>query len=119
MNTDAVLVTAALVALAAGCTLVSLVVGDRLRLRCERRQAALLDLVAKAGAEGITGLALCRVSGLRAGSIYPLLNALEEADLVRGRWVDAVAVEYPRHRVYWATPAGEAEARRRVTPTTK
>lgn len=65
------------------------------------------------------GLALMRDTGLKSGSLYPILSRLERDGLVGSRWedIDPSAEGRPRRRLYRLTPDGVIEARRILTET--
>jgi DNA-binding PadR family transcriptional regulator len=61
----------------------------------------------------IYGLELSRATGLKSGTLYPLLDRLEAAGWVTSRWedVDPVREGRPRRRFYSLTGLGAHEAR--------
>lgn len=62
------------------------------------------------------GFELVKVTGLRSGSVYPILRRLEDEDLVvaREETIDPSA-RRPRVRVYYRlTPAGRVAAREAI-----
>jgi PadR family transcriptional regulator, regulatory protein PadR len=68
---------------------------------------AVLSVLADRAPEPCHGYDLCRLLGLKAGTVYPLLRRLAERDLVATRWeIDPPTGRPPRH-LYRLTPAGE------------
>lgn len=59
------------------------------------------------------GLQLSRSTGLKSGTLYPLLDRLEEVGWVESRWEtpDPTARRHPRRRYYSLTGTGVHEAR--------
>ena len=60
------------------------------------------------------GLELARTTGLKTGTLYPILARLEQAEWVGSSWedVDPSEAGLPARRYYRLTPTGAAEARR-------
>lgn len=65
------------------------------------------------------GLDVAAVTGLKSGSLYPILGRLEDSGWLTSRWEDAdPGVEgRPRRRYYRLTPDGIAMAKAVVQPT--
>jgi PadR family transcriptional regulator, regulatory protein PadR len=63
------------------------------------------------------GVELIASSGLKAGTLYPILNRLELDGWVVGRWedIDESAAGRRRRRYYRLTSAGERQARALLT----
>lgn len=61
----------------------------------------------------VYGLELSRATGLKSGTLYPLLDRLEAADWVSSHWedVDPASEGRPRRRFYSITGFGAHEAR--------
>jgi PadR family transcriptional regulator PadR len=61
----------------------------------------------------VYGLELVRATGVKSGTLYPLLDRLETDGLVTSRWEDADPHEVgrPRRRLYRLTGLGVHEAR--------
>jgi PadR family transcriptional regulator PadR len=72
----------------------------------------LREMAADPGRE-IYGLELSRATGLKSGTLYPLLDRLESVGWVRSRWEDAGLKDRtaPRRRFYLLTATGLHEAR--------
>lgn len=62
------------------------------------------------------GLQLMQDTGLRSGTLYPILVRLERAGWVESHWedIDPVAQGRPSRRYYRLTADGAVEARREV-----
>jgi PadR family transcriptional regulator PadR len=58
------------------------------------------------------GLEIIKLTGRPSGSVYPLLDRLEQAGWVSSQWEDDGVRRGPRRRMYRLTPGGAAEARR-------
>jgi DNA-binding PadR family transcriptional regulator len=74
------------------------------------------------------GLGLSRATGIKAGSLYPILSRFESANWIAGEWedIDEAVEGRRRRRFYTLTEAGEAAARQllahatdQLTPTSK
>jgi DNA-binding PadR family transcriptional regulator len=67
------------------------------------------------------GLGLIDVTGLKSGSLYPILRRLEEQRWIAGEWedIDEAAEGRRRRRYYKLTPDGLAVAIDLVTSTHK
>ncbi|HEX4754123.1 MAG TPA: helix-turn-helix transcriptional regulator [Candidatus Dormibacteraeota bacterium] len=63
------------------------------------------------------GVELMASSGLKAGTLYPILNRLELDGWILGRWedIDESAAGRRRRRYYRLTGAGERQARALLT----
>jgi PadR family transcriptional regulator PadR len=57
------------------------------------------------------GYLLARQTGLRSGSLYPILIRLAERGLVESSWEDGQPAGRPRRHLYRLTPGGLAAAR--------
>lgn len=59
------------------------------------------------------GLDLMKTTGLPSGTLYPILQRLQEAGWVTAEWeqIDPVAEGRPARRYYRLTPLGAQEAR--------
>jgi PadR family transcriptional regulator PadR len=65
------------------------------------------------------GLEIMRATGLKSGSLYPILGRLEDAGWIEGRWevIDEAAEGRPRRRLYRLTPDGVVGARATLVET--
>lgn len=61
----------------------------------------------------LSGIEICRSTGLASGTLYPILFRLEEAGWVESEWEEVAPsqVKRPRRRLYRMTAVGEANAR--------
>jgi PadR family transcriptional regulator PadR len=57
------------------------------------------------------GYGIARETGLRSGTLYPILIRLADRGLVAARWEDGQPAGRPRRHQYQLTPAGLAAAR--------
>jgi len=59
------------------------------------------------------GFGLTKATGLKAGTLYPMLSRLEEAEWIEGFWedIDPAKVRRPARRYYRLTSQGESGAR--------
>lgn len=62
----------------------------------------------------VWGLRIIKETGLKAGSVYPILSRLEDGLWVSGEWEGHDERSGPRRRLYRFTEEGEREARRVV-----
>ena len=72
-------------------------------------------LSALAGADWLYGLELAERTGLKSGSLYPILIRLDERGLLESRWIEPSAAGRPPRHAYRILPAGRhalAEAER-------
>lgn len=63
-------------------------------------------LSALADADWLYGLELAERTGLKSGSLYPILIRLDERGLVESRWIEAAAPGRPPRHAYRILPAG-------------
>jgi PadR family transcriptional regulator PadR len=77
------------------------------RNRGPSRQAiAVLGELAQKGQEWSYGYELCQATGLKAGSMYPMLLQLAERDLLETAWEAEVPEGRPRRHLYRMTRSG-------------
>jgi PadR family transcriptional regulator PadR len=76
--------------------------------------AVLVALIEEGGP--IHGAALMKRTGLKSGTLYPILDRLERAEWINGEWedVDPSQVKRPRRRSYVLTGEGEQVTRAEV-----
>lgn len=67
------------------------------------------------------GLEIMRATGLKSGSLYPILGRLEKAGWIEGNWedVDEATEGRPRRRLYRLTPDGVVRARASLEETAR
>ena len=63
-------------------------------------------LAALAGGDWLYGLELAERTGLKAGSLYPILIRLDERGLLESRWIEPSAPGRPPRHAYRLLPAG-------------
>ena len=67
---------------------------------------AVLQAMAAAPHEWRHGYSLCQITGLKAGSMYPILIRLAARGLLETAWEEAVAQGRPPRHLYRLTRAG-------------
>jgi PadR family transcriptional regulator PadR len=55
------------------------------------------------------GYRLCEGAGLGSGTVYPILERLERAGWIEGRWETGTPVDRPRRRLYRITTTGREQ----------
>jgi len=76
-----------------------------IRARKPSRQT-LAILSALADADWLYGLELAERTGLKSGSLYPILIRLDERGLLESRWIEPSAPGRPARHAYRILPAG-------------
>ena len=76
-----------------------------IRARKHSRQT-LAILSALAGADWLYGLELAERTGLKSGSLYPILIRLDERGWLESRWLESSAPGRPPRHTYRLLPAG-------------
>lgn len=78
------------------------------RPRMTQTTLAVLRVFLDQPGEALYGLEIGRAAGVRSGSLYPVLDRLEQAGLIVGEWenIDPRAVGRPRRRHYSLTGEG-------------
>jgi DNA-binding PadR family transcriptional regulator len=82
----------------------------------------LLRAMLEAPGEDHYGLELIKSTGLKSGTLYPILRRLEAGGLVVARWeenLDPRRARRPRRRLYRLTPEGMTAARTELTETVR
>ena len=80
-----------------------------------RQTLSVLAALTNAPGDWLYGLELAERTGLKSGSLYPILIRLDERALVESRWVEAATPGRPPRHAYRILPAGRnalAEAER-------
>jgi PadR family transcriptional regulator PadR len=72
----------------------------------------LLALAASETADGVWGLEIVKRTGRPTGSVYPILDRLEQAGWLTSEWEDETARRGARRRLYRLTAQGATEAAR-------
>ena len=81
------------------------------RERFSRQTAALLAAMAAGHDAWHHGYELAKQTGLKSGSLYPILIRLADRGLVEARWEDDQPSGRPRRHLYRLTASGVAAAR--------
>ena len=76
-----------------------------------RQTLAVLDALLAAGEEWSHGYDLARRTGLKSGTLYPILVRLADRDIVAARWEENQPAGRPRRHLYRLTAAGATTAR--------
>jgi PadR family transcriptional regulator, regulatory protein PadR len=87
--------------------------------RTSTRLAVLAHLLRRSGSGGVFGTEIVDSTGLRSGTVYPILARLEEIGWVVSSWEDqavAAAQKRPARRYYRLTEVGETSAREYCAP---
>ena len=69
-------------------------------------QQTLAILAALADEDWLYGLELAERTGLKSGSLYPILIRLDERGLLESRWLEPAAPGRPQRHAYRLLPAG-------------
>jgi DNA-binding MarR family transcriptional regulator len=67
-----------------------------------------LDVLIAAADDPPWGYRICEEAGLGSGTVYPILERLEEAGWIEGAWETGQPASRPRRRFYTLTSAGRA-----------
>lgn len=89
--------------------------GDDLRL--SHQSLTVLAIYLQNLNEEFSGIDLIKLTGLSAGTLYPILLRFEEKGLLKSHWEegDPKKLKRPRKRFYKITASGEGIARRALT----
>ena len=82
--------------------------------KCSRQTLALLAALMERPRTWKHGYELSKETGLKSGTLYPILIRLSEQGLLNSRWKDAERPGRPPRHVYRLTAAGLALAREQV-----
>lgn len=85
-------------------------------IRITRQTLTVLSEMLSRPADEWYGLELTREANLASGTLYPILNRLEEAGWLTSLWenIDPAAEKRPRRRLYRLTDKGADNARQEV-----
>ncbi|MEU9884340.1 helix-turn-helix transcriptional regulator [Sphaerisporangium sp. NPDC051011] len=92
------------------------------RIRLTTATRLVLDvLLASSADDPVWGYRICELAGLGSGTVYPILERLEEAGWISGDWEQGDPTGRPRRRFYALTGSGRrlyeaAESSRRARP---
>lgn len=82
------------------------------RNRSPSRQAlAVLTVLAQRPHDWLYGLEIARLTGLKSGSLYPILIRSAERGMVESQWLEPVEPGRPPRHAYRILPAGIAALR--------
>lgn len=87
--------------------------------RCSRQTLALLASLMERPRIWQHGYELSKETGLKSGTLYPILIRLSDQGLLNSRWKDAERPGRPPRHVYQLTAAGLALAREQVEVAVK
>lgn len=80
------------------------------RIRLTMPTRAVLDLLLAADVDDPPwGYRICELAELGPGTVYPILERLEEAGWIFGKWENADPKDRPKRRTYTLTDAGGRE----------
>lgn len=79
----------------------------------------LLDALIKRPRAWQYGYELSQVTGLKSGTLYPILMRLCDRGLLESQWQDAAQPGRPPRHMYRLTAAGSAFVRAATTPKTR
>ena len=79
--------------------------------RPSRQMALLLDFLTDAPAAWVHGYDIMQATGLKSGTLYPLLMRMSERGLLESRWQPPSSDGRPPRHEYRLTAQGEALAR--------
>lgn len=71
-----------------------------------RQTLSVLEALAESGSKWLYGLELAEHTGLKSGSLYPILIRLDERGHLESRWLEALAPGRPQRHAYRILPAG-------------
>jgi DNA-binding PadR family transcriptional regulator len=89
-----------------------------MRLRKSTQTVAVLEEFLRAPGEWKYGYDISRTTGLKSGTLYPILMRLAERELLETRWEAPEVGKPPRH-MYRLTPGGLHIARQEVPSTSR
>jgi DNA-binding PadR family transcriptional regulator len=88
------------------------------RPNSSKQTEATLSALLESGVAWRHGYDLARETGLKSGTLYPILMRLEQRGLLEARWEDEPAPGRPRRHLYRLTGSGVQEARASVRSAT-
>lgn len=77
---------------------------------------AVLGVLADKGDGWSYGLEISALTGLKSGSLYPILQRLDERALVESQWLEPEKPGRPARHAYRITAAGRATLREAMRP---
>ena len=82
---------------------------DRIRLTTATLAVLNVIMAGSAAEEPVWGFKICDLAGLGPGTVYPILDRLEQAQWVSAYWETDQPVDRPRRRFYDMTAGGRVE----------
>jgi DNA-binding PadR family transcriptional regulator len=84
------------------------------KIRMSGPTLKLLTLLLENPGNARSGASISKATGIGSGTMYPLLQRLEMAKWIEGKWEDADPSEVgrPKRRLYKLTAQGQIEARK-------
>ena len=81
------------------------------RIRLTTATLAVLNVIMAGSAveEPVWGFKICDLAGLGPGTVYPILDRLEQAKWISGCWEAPQPADRPKRRFYEMTAAGRLE----------
>jgi PadR family transcriptional regulator PadR len=86
----------------------------RLARKCSNQTLALLAALLDQSRAWQHGYELSKLTGLKSGTLYPILVRLSDQGLLVSRWTDAERLGRPPRHVYRLTATGRALAREQL-----
>lgn len=74
--------------------------------KLSRQTLTVLAALASRPSDWHYGLELSEITGLKSGSLYPILIRLDERAMLESRWLEPTAPGRPRRHAYRILPAG-------------
>ena len=84
--------------------------------RTSSQTIAVMAAIARRDGSWAHGYDIARETGLKSGSLYPILVRLAEQGYLAARWETVVVPGRPARHLYRLTPAGTAALRAAVSP---
>jgi PadR family transcriptional regulator len=86
------------------------------KMRVSRQMLKVLKIMVEKPTTSYSGAEIAREAGIGSGTLYPLLQRLENAGWLKSEWEDVKATEVgrPRRRLYKLTGHGQTEAAREL-----
>lgn len=78
------------------------------KIRLTTPTRMVLDVLMATADDPPWGYKICDLSGLGSGTVYPILERLEQAGWIEGAWETGQPADRPRRRFYTLTGSGRA-----------
>jgi PadR family transcriptional regulator PadR len=85
--------------------------------RLSPQTVAVLEALSASSDQWRYGLEIAAATGLKSGSLYPILVRLDERGLLESRWLEPEKPGRPPRHAYRMTGAGRAALRAAMQPT--